>query len=543
MKKIVIAALLVLPTALMGQDLDPTVEVSREYEGKLIDVHKPSLTMTVPDTLYRFDLDFDYSVFDSPYKGSYEFSPYVMEVMPASAGRDARTFYLKAGAGYTLHPVLDLLWSPVSKGAFGVDVYGLHRSYIGEYRGIGQKAAWNGYDLLSHAGADFRYDWKKVSLDFGASYYGVADNDYRRSRSYNALDAFASLKSKLSWPEHFSYEASLAYRYAKDNPAGMSSLTGHEVKLDASFGPSFGGAGRLLFDLDLELDSYAGAVAASVGRFCFSPHYVYSKGIFRIDAGVSLSVLMNTGVSFAGRGQYVYPDVHMSLKLIPDAMKMYVHIGGGDKVNTYSSLIGRNHHLDQSYGLSGAASLMNVSFEKLSSALGFEGRISSFLSYDVRAGYVNYGSAVLDAAVMGEDGLYVPAVGYAPYQKWFASVAWNLNTQSFRFDGTVSYNRFWGMEEKNLLLPSAFDADVSALYNWNGRIYAGLDCMFASSRVSGTGFSVPWYLDLGVYAEYALSRRISFWLRGGNLLDMEIQRNLLYAEKGINFTAGICLNL
>ena len=69
---------------------------------------------------------------------------------------------------------------------------------------------------------------------------------------------------------------------------------------------------------------------------------------------------------------------------------------------------------------------------------------------------------------------------------------------------------------------------------------AGLYCRFATAR-SAAGFRVPGYADLGVSAEYAMNKKIAFWLRGGNLLNMEIQRDILYAEKGISFTAGICL--
>ena len=94
-----------------------------------------------------------------------------------------------------------------------------------------------------------------------------------------------------------------------------------------------------------------------------------------------------------------------------------------------------------------------------------------------------------------------------------------------------------------MLAPSVFEGSVAATYNWLKRVYAGLDCEFASARKSATGYKVPAYADLGVTAEYVMNRRLSFWLRGGNLLNMEIQRNLLYAEKGVNFTAGICLNL
>ena len=54
---------------------------------------------------------------------------------------------------------------------------------------------------------------------------------------------------------------------------------------------------------------------------------------------------------------------------------------------------------------------------------------------------------------------------------------------------------------------------------------------------------VPGYADLGLNLEYRTSSSLSVWLRGGNLLDMTIQRNLLYAEDGVYFTAGVCLNL
>ena len=71
MKKIIISIAIFAASVFSAaaQNLDPTVEVSRGYQGKLVDVHKPAMEMSVPDTVQRFDLDFDYSVFDNPYKG------------------------------------------------------------------------------------------------------------------------------------------------------------------------------------------------------------------------------------------------------------------------------------------------------------------------------------------------------------------------------------------------------------------------------------------------------------------------------------------
>ena len=53
------ASLTFCSVAASAQNLDPTVEVNRSYEGKLMEVHKPMLEMAVPDSVLRFDLDFD----------------------------------------------------------------------------------------------------------------------------------------------------------------------------------------------------------------------------------------------------------------------------------------------------------------------------------------------------------------------------------------------------------------------------------------------------------------------------------------------------
>ena len=91
------SAVLTLPSFLGAQNLDPTVEVTREYEGKLMETHKPSMEMAVPDSVMHFALDFDYSVFENPYKGSYDFNPYLLSMRPSSTDRGEKDMYLRAG--------------------------------------------------------------------------------------------------------------------------------------------------------------------------------------------------------------------------------------------------------------------------------------------------------------------------------------------------------------------------------------------------------------------------------------------------------------
>ena len=109
--------------------------------------------------------------------------------------------------------------------------------------------------------------------------------------------------------------------------------------------------------------------------------------------------------------------------------------------------------------------------------------------------------------------------------------------------------------DKGLLFPAALTGDVAFAYDWKERVFVGLDCSFSSARKGIAYYSmnqflkkpvdarVPGYADLGLEFEYVVNRKLSAWARGGNLLNMTIQRNPIYAEKGINFTVGVCLNL
>ena len=65
-----------------GAQIDPTVEVSRNYQSTLKLTPKPVPQMAVPDSLLRFDLDFDYSVFDRAFKGTGDFKPYLLDLQP-----------------------------------------------------------------------------------------------------------------------------------------------------------------------------------------------------------------------------------------------------------------------------------------------------------------------------------------------------------------------------------------------------------------------------------------------------------------------------
>lgn len=546
MKKILVlsAAFCLIVTSAFSQNLDPTVIVNKTYEGKLIEVRKPSFEMAVPDSVSQFALDFDYLVFEKPYKGADGFSPYIFDMKPVTEPYEPKSFYLNAGAGYTLHPELDLVWSPYLGDSFKVDVYGMHRSYVGKYYDD-----WSGYDMKSVAGINARLERRVFATGFDVSYYGLASKDFSKRRMYDALDASLYLKSKPADEKAFLYDVRAAYRLAGDKLHYLASDAGvgeHNLNVDAVAGKAFRRGHKVTVDLSFEMDVYNSSwYSGRVGQVTVAPHYMYSKGRFYVDAGLKISKLLKDKGNlsmFRATGQLLYPDVKAAFALIPDAMRLYAHVGGGNMINTYASLLERNHHVDPTFGLE--SGLMDVTVERISAAIGLEGRIGARFVYDLRAGYVNYAEAMLDAVYPSVEGqLCLPGVGYSPYSKYFAALDWKMNLPSWRFDGNVTYTHAWGADETSgLFLPAALAGDVAFGYDWRQRVFAGVDCEFSTARHSSL-YMIPAYADLGVTAEYVVNRMVSVWARGGNLLNMAIMRNPCYAEKGVSCTVGICLNL
>lgn len=584
-----ISSIAVLPLAVLAaqaQSIDPTVEVSRAYEGRMIEVHKPMTEMEIPDSVTHFDLDFDYSVFDNPYKGTYEFNPYMQNMKPQHGEWPGRRLFLRAGAGYPLHPVFDLVWSPDLKGRFRMDAYAMHRSYIGRYRGIlpvkdegtgdiyldsplssgsgASRTGWNGYDMLTKAGFEGRLGWSGGVLTFNAGYFGLATRDSVLTRGYNALDLGLRVRSDASRDRYFLYDAALAYRYGADNmtfPEYAGSLAGHEFTLASSFGPVFSREQRLVLGVDADIVSYSSVFGTSAGRFAVSPRYSLEKGRWSLDLGLQLSVLFSGGRSGslpaqdAGRGQYVYPDISAGFEIIRDCMQIYVKAGGGDKVGKYSDMISYGHFIHPFYTYGISMPLLDNSVERLSVAAGLRGNIASRFRYDLSAGYRIFARAPLFVSVSDSPymlGAYSASLAYTGYNMFYASFDYGWESKDFSLDGNFTYRssdvdiaspvQMQDGRYMAFFAPARFSGDIRALYNWRKRIFAGADCDFSMARESAL-FDIRGYADLGVYLEFRAARLFSFWLRGGNLLGMTVQRMPMYAESGINFTAGICLNL
>lgn len=589
MRKIylVSAAMLMTAAVSFGQNFNPTVEVTNTYQGNASEVHKPLLGMNVPDSLLRFDLDFDYEVFEKPYQGAYSFKPYMLNMRPAKDAWRGRKLYLKAGAGYTLHPRFEFVFSPEQSGPFQMSVYASHKSYFGNYHEIKPElqdglyrmkksgGKFGGYDALTSAGFDGRYNWDRTILSFGIGYYGLAAKDSVMSRSYNAFDFNARVRSNNDSESYFLYDIGLRGRVANDGldyksfsfPDGVTVDKQNEnwVLLDGLVGPVVNNSRSILVGFEAESASYSRFYDGNIGRVALIPSYRFKSGRWNLNLGVKLEFMfrndadtLSFGKMGGGKGQIVYPDAHISFA-VGGNVALYADATGGSRLNTYSSQISENHHLNPSFlvapGYELITPLVDNTVEKVNARIGVRGSAASSFQFDVNGGVGLYGNALMESGLFTAGGDLVPALAYSDYNLIYANALVGLRTGRVKIDADFRYRgvSFPDNDALNLgfTLPK-YSGGVRASYDISSRLYAGINVEAASWRDGKCAsvasedildVRVPGYVDLGVNCGYKFNRKWTLWLESGNLLCQTIQRNPLYAEKGLWVTAGVSLNL
>lgn len=634
------AAVTLAMVSASAQNLNPTVEVTNDFLGKTVEASKPVGRMEVPDSVMKFDLDFDYSVLSSPYKGGYDFSPYLLEMRPAADAYKAGKFYLRAGAGYTLNPEFDLVWSPKLKNqSLHLNVFARNRSYVGDYRAImpkenvdengyadgtfgfvpaddedGKALTAKGYDLHSVAGFNGKYDMARASMDFALSYEGIHDKGINADATvgqdyfsgfelpvkgnYNAVEGKAGIHSNDDGLSSFKYDADLMYRYSISDEYSYKdwwrSIKSNDIALTSELGPVIDETHSVLVGVGMLISTYTAPTSylrlypyeglddefmhSQAGHLYVAPHYVLSSYRMKLQAGLKLDMAIASKNEFIGslpinqnKGQLIYPDVRFDYQLIREHLDVYAAVTGGVDHNSYTSLKQEDHF----YRAVNSSSLWNPvsmnTVERFNAKLGFRGNVASVFRYDLSGGYASYGGyrhsvvgyEFMRFGTLGRPSLVSgggPFFGYDDAHVAYADFRFALDLGSVLFDGGLTYTHTDLLKnEKAGFSPSPLVGNVSFRYDWKNRISAGIHADGALRRNGLWGSNVdyiesiesirqyevfiPGFVNLGIDASFAFNRKLSVWLKGDNLLCQAIQRTPLYAEKGIKFTAGICLNL
>lgn len=527
-----------------AQSFNPQVEVTNAYRGKIVETLKTDVPMSLPDSLLKFDYKVDYTVFDHPYRGSYEFRPYLIEMRPDVTPVGASRLYLNAGAGYTLVPTLDFAWSSKPGSKLSGTLYDDFDGWYGPMRG-GFAKGYKGYMLDNRAGATGRYDGKSLKAVADVGYNFVGASDSLDTHSFHSLDASVRLESSGDPFRTVTAHGQANVSYGHDSFDDASGGLGvREFVAGASAGLSFPQKhypGNLLaVDAEAETVMLSQGADAHGMRVSVLPRYVIERDGLRLSLGVRASCLPGSGSrgddeAYHASSKFLYPDVHAEWQLGKGRTTLFAHLSGGERLDSYSAMLRANPFFTLQGWRGPDASVTRADLN-----LGIGGCALRRLQYRASWGYAVYESVLNETWSDVCPGM--PAFVYSDHTTMYSDVsaAW----RSYRLDVDASGRYAHSFNGVEGLRPAAFTGRFSVAWRCTDRLEASVRGRGSSKRsMSGAEHETPAWLDLGVKAEYQLTSGLSLWASGGNLLCQDIYEYAFRARRGLSVCIGACLNI
>ena len=544
MKKLCLALLLPFAFAeAFAQNLDQKVEVTNAYvssEGALL---KAELPLSVPDSVTRFDWRFDYSSFETPYKGAYEFKPYLVKLKPLPSAAGGKRLYLSADAGWTLKPSLHALWTPVDSARYSVNVYNDFDGYYGKWLNLGQDllpsgTTRTGYAFSESVGASATVRFKKMDFNAKAGYDGIfAETE----QGFHSAGTVLSLEGHEDQP--FPWKANLDYRYGHEALGGGKYLHINAIKAGGTFTAQFKRKYFLYVDMLADMEFYTGSLAG--GRrmhFDITPYSMLYFGNWDFRLGLRMGYAVS-GMSNSGKFR-VFPSCEAAFNLPSASLRLFAGADGGHEAPRYIDFKHWDPHYNASWGLP------ECTAKTIDAYGGVQGGIGKHFHYSLRGGYARYVHRPFASAMDWYVGA-VPGIVYTTAGEGYLSLKLNWDSEWLDVDGCLDYRQMAEIVSKEALAPPMLGGSLRAIYNYRKRVYAGIWFEGESSRSTTlTGFyepvdvKVPGWADLGLMLEYRLTPAWGLRFQAGNLLGSNLRKYSPYfVENGRSFTLGLTLIL
>lgn len=549
--------MLIALTSVAYAQIDPVVEVNRNYETKLTDVRKPFVAVSLPDSLQNFNMGFDYSIFSRPYSDLYDFSPKQVAALNVKSTPSFPHIFAELGAQYPLIPRANVYFQAVPSENVNIDAFARYNAFFGKilnFDDTQNDASGNHGEV----GAKVKFAWNMGEFDFGLGYnLNNTQNKVGEAMSRHNAGTFkmnVALTSANPDKKGFYYKVDASYRNTGGN---------HELP-ELADGDVPGIPYRSVF---LQEDSYREnvlAVSANVGssfeehriyldvltKNCwydkdkmvgvveFTPIYQYEKGI--VDAKIGIKFSSRYGHSESSR---IYPYFDAKFALVKNALWLRAQAFGGSNVETLNDNIDSAPWMRMAYRtdkedipfsetiVDAKVSVETMLFKRLS--------LSLFASYAKYVDKMQLWPLYKDIVVLHPE--------YVDYSKFAVGAELSFASKNFGLIGSFKYNTYKSDSGSPLVLLPKVEALVKADYNIHSRLMlsayfhfrSGMD--FFSDKTYGS--TVPAYKDLGFKVDYSLSSGFSVFLKGGNVLGSKNFRYAFIGEPPRNFGAGICFRL
>ena len=554
-----------------------TVEVSRPYDVNTDGIRKPTIPTAVDDSLHRFDVHFDYSIFNRPYSDLYDFTPYE-SIQLSTVGANRTPFiFARLGSQYAfgdqgLMPAGEVYLQSKPKKGFCSGLYGRHNSFFGDLgRGFNASPILNTARMENTVGGDLTYDWETgemmvdVKYDYDTYHFSPVKEltalPFTGDHVNGSFTGALNLNSAQKEENTVYYDVTLSYRNTKkflslSNPASVldtSRIREHFLNVRGYVGASFE-VHRIYIDMNIEYAAYGGVHDFNIGVVELSP--IYQVHFKRLDARLGVKfgsrygmagTIPEPGLDLTPRS-IIFPDVDVRYTLFDKMLWAHAVVTGGNDLNPLSRMI-------DDCPLVLPSTMMGFGHRPLDATLSLEGVVGGRLGFNLEGIYKIYRNKMIFVPVY--DGTELPQLtaAYRNVNQYSVQAELFWRSQELTLGGRLRYARYRNQEDKS---------DVTEMPNWTGnaffrynfreRIIAQLECTLRSSThgymadsydasyFQPVTYSVPSIVDLDMNVNYLINKNLSVFVKAGNLLNQRNQYMPLYLEPGINLGGGICIN-
>ncbi|MBO4537149.1 MAG: TonB-dependent receptor [Bacteroidales bacterium] len=566
-----------------------TVEVSRAYDVNLDGIRKPALPVSVDDSLQRFDVHFDYSIFNRPYSDLYDFTPYETIQLSTVGANRTPYVYTRLGAQYApgengVMPAGELYVQSKPRKGFCSGLYGRHNSFFGDLgRGFDAFPVLNTARMENTVGGDLTYDWATGELMFDVKYdfdrynYTATDGGYPTAVVYptvaawpagyfptvkhrnNSLTGAFNLNSAQKEENTIYYDVTLSYRDTRKEiveAVDTARLREGFLRVNGYVGATFD-IHRVYVDMNIEYATHTGLHDFQIGVVEFSPIYKYQRKWLDAKLGVKFGTrygmagkIEEPGLDLSPRSS-IFPDVDLRFTLIDRSLWAHAVVTGGNDLNSFSRMVD-----DCPIVLPSAT--MAFGTRPVDATLSLEGVFGGRLGVNLEGNYKISRNKMIFVPVFDETALSQMTPVYRDVNQ--ASVQGEIiwRSQELTVGGRLRYAGYRDAAEKTVVteMPK-WTGNAFFRYNYRERLIAQVECNYRSKTWGGMvdtsldagiygytspSYEVPSIVDIDLNVNYLINKHLSVFAKVGNLLNHRNQYMPLYLEPGINFGGGICLN-
>ena len=399
------------------------------------------------------------------------------------------------------------------------------------------------------------YHWYGLPLDYGASL-----NEVERNGIYDSVDKGQTyqnfyLGGKINFNESIFNEISLKYNRFWD---GYSSSENRFVAK-----PSFQlDIVENLIKTNLIVDyvggtfakDFSGTTAIDYGfaNFGVNPSFAVKKDDWSINIGASFFYSLDTKRS--DNQLFFYPQINASLKVVGDLMVFYTGIEGSLEQNSYRDFTNINSFLSPNI-------LIAPTDRQYDIFAGLKGKLSNYVSYNVKGSYVNEKNKGLFKSnsfsktnPIQEEYQYGNSFGIV-YDKlktlsFFGELKADFSKNiSFGINGTFSsfstsnQQEAWNLPARQM----GTNLDVTITQKW----YAGVDVFFVGERKDqqfdlnplidqdpNLNNTLESYFDANAHVGYKYSEPFTAFLRLNNIANQAYQKWLNFPVQSFQIMLG-----